>query len=1531
MTTPILNEELDYLSYLKKQREEETNQPITLESSKPSELPSDLNYLNYIKPKEKDISFSREFAYGAAQEPTAIGSAYRITKAAIQSAFDRGETYEEARDRIESQRQEKILEEFPEFKDKPETAGVISGRAAVALADPATFLVPWAKAAKAGKIASLTTAGTFGATDLALREEALYGEIRPESVALGFGLGAAGGALGDYGMSLYNKAVKTKVKIPNEKGQMVDKDVDIPPASEAQVFKDEVPLINQTINETLRTDAAQANKNLGNLTTKINNIEKQRNEITEAVKKLEKDFKTKVTKINKLEDGFMDYSTYQSLLSTPTKKSEFIKQKEILLKQKKELNDELKIIYLQEKPRDLLDVTNKTMVKAFKNGVLTENLARGIIQETVRPLFGGIIGGGFGATFTEEGEGNEKTIQFALIGAGIGQYLKMIQRSEYKLIPKKIRDVANKEFINGARRSWFNTLKGLTAGSHVQDLMSYSEPVVNYAAKMFRMQGGGVTLGKVQRELPVEQEAAVQAGYWRNRYAEMLSSYDDEVLELAGKITNQKGLDLTSGPNVSLARFSFVSAQDIKNPKYAEALQLSNKITNYTEEFKTYAINRGLDFEEETEYGLTQILKQSAIKQENYEQVINDLADAFYIQRVNQFGVPKNLKRAQTEAKKIAGEYLNTSTRIRNNSIWAKENQEALFQTNNNIGKSRDEKFVLNAARHFDKKRTLYDQEARARVSHLFEQNPLITLQQLTKNTIPVAEFVKRFGAKGEGITKLFNDIDNNFKSFADPENIFKSVKELYRVRPGIKQAADREKQKIKDSLEAYFGVYQADKAFTSDTGLAAITFLQTGLAMTRLLKVAIPSMGDWLQIMTNSGYKASAKALMSKANLSDEVLSLNNVTKQVKGKDVSWTKTPWTKLKGRDRIENLIEREMADVLVLNGSNGLQNYQRKVLRATNDFFEIFQLGRVTRIARNWAFTAGVERTLDISKLFAKGKSRTLLQSKTALQREISQLGLKPKELQYLSQFKNAVEAIEDPLAKSYLKRAGINTADRDALIPTVGNRRLFAQSKSPLVKFLGSFLSWAQAKTSQTNALLARVEDGDAALFLRMAAALPIYHSIRQLQVALSTNQTYKDSVVEESTYEKVGEALGFSGLNTFGIEKVRGIIQFSDYGSLPEQVAPVLGYMEDIGEAIISPVIEMTDDDADTILEEIAKVGIEGLEVVPVARELAPTAKELLERDEQKLLELRSQYSTGGLITGPKVSDTKENPADRVDPFTGAPYSDQMARLGFNRGSIVDIQKVGNKSVRTYEDGSTEEIEIPEEIRNEPGLRMVAPIVELLGGVGILKGGKVVKEVGEEVLEKRAVPKILYHGSGERGLKEIIPSYRRTKTPNPALQRGVFTNPSIDNVVKFTGEKGSVYGLDVSDISSFKNLLSISKNKVLNADKPNKSLLKALDKEIKDFKTTKKTGLLQQGEISKSKQLQQFKDDMLNKDNYITGITPAVDDFLRKQKVDVVKTTPNFRNPDKVPNFILLRDSVPVKDEFLTKLQNNKYYIQKD
>ena len=46
--------------------------------------------------------------------------------------------------------------------------------------------------------------------------------------------------------------------------------------------------------------------------------------------------------------------------------------------------------------------------------------------------------------------------------------------------------------------------------------------------------------------------------------------------------------------------------------------------------------------------------------------------------------------------------------------------------------------------------------------------------------------------------------------------------------------------------------------------------------------------------------------------------------------------------------------------------------------------------------------------------------------------------------------------------------------------------------------------------------------------------------------------------------------------------------------------------------------------------------------------------------------------FATGGLVTGPEVPNTKENPADRKDPNTGLPYSDQMARLGLEEGGEV-------------------------------------------------------------------------------------------------------------------------------------------------------------------------------------------------------------------------------------------------------------------
>ena len=1267
---------------------------------------------SYYQPQQKDISFSREFSYGTAQEMTALGSAYQLIKAGTQAAFDKNKDYEEVRARNEEQRQEKIFEEYPEFKGREETAGVIAGRVGQALVDPVTFFVPWAKAAKAGKIASLGTAGAFGAADITLRQEALYGEFTAKEVALGFGLGVVGGAVGELGMSAYNKAVRSKVG---------NKEVYIPAATEMPVaVGPQRNNVQKALEDTLK-EVPEYTNNIGKITSELRSIAKRKDEIKETRKKIEATFKTTLNKQTRDDDLYsMQFNDYSKLKDSKISKLKLETESKLLKKQSTELDDRLFELYTNEMPNNLLEVYKSSVLNGIKNNVLNENFARGLVNELTKPLIGGITGFGIGATFTEEGEGNEKALTYAMLGASIMGFQKVIQSKPFKIVPTKIKDAMGDEFINTARRSYFNKLKSLTAASHVQDLMAYSEPVVNYTAKMFKMPGGGVKLGQIQKQLSVEEEATVQLGYWKNRYAEMLSPHDDEVLILAGKLTNQKSLKSDS--------FSFLSKEDRMSEYFDEAFNLSSKITKYTSDFKEYAIVRGLDFEEETSYGLTQILKQSAVDDANYTQVISKLQNAFYLQRVKELKITKEskellsikeikeledfnlakfvldkkeiknnkvLKNLHVNARKTAAEYLETSTRQRNNSIWAKEEKDAIvtstFVSNDNISKSRKQEFVLNAARHFDKERTLYDQESRAMVSDLFIDNPLETLKALTDNTVKIAEFVKRFGAKGEGIKKLFTDIDINYKKLADPKGKYENAKELYKNVPGIKGAANVEKKKIKDSLEAYFDVYGIEGRIVSDGGQTAVMFLQTGLATTRLFRVAIPSMGDYLNTINNSGYKASFNAAVEnikklskgEKTFAKESLGLGIKKKQIDGQDYKILepkgegilekgkyviKSGYYAATGRKQVDNLLSREISDLILIDKQGkGLAKAQKRMTNFTRDFFEGVQLGRITRIARNYSFQTGAYRAMDIATLIGKGKTKEFLKSKNALQKEMDSLGLSKEDFKYLSQFKNLTEALEDQSARTFLKKAGIKAADRDALVPTVGNRRLFSQSKDPRVKFLGSFLSWAQAKTSQTNALISRVEQGDAALFLRIAASMPLYYTIREAQISLSNNKKYKESVAEETKLQKFGETMAFSGNGNLWIEKVRNIAKFDS--TFAESVAPVVGFSEDLFEIGFIPLQKMTDNEADSILEIIGTIVKETSEVTPIVREFAP----LLEPEEPETLsEIKSRYATGGLVKGKDdVPQTKEDPADRVNPITGQPYSDQMARLGFEKGGL--------------------------------------------------------------------------------------------------------------------------------------------------------------------------------------------------------------------------------------------------------------------
>ena len=126
--------------------------------------------------------------------------------------------------------------------------------------------------------------------------------------------------------------------------------------------------------------------------------------------------------------------------------------------------------------------------------------------------------------------------------------------------------------------------------------------------------------------------------------------------------------------------------------------------------------------------------------------------------------------------------------------------------------------------------------------------------------------------------------------------------------------------------------------------------------------------------------------------------------------------------------------------------------------------------------------------------------------------------------------------------KGWINKIGLRTAERDAIIPTVGNRLLFTQTRNPWMRLVGQFSSWAQAKSSQTNALIAKAESGEQAQLIKMAAALVAYGGIANLREYAKYGEIKTNTSDQDEWYS---HALNLSGnlgwLPTLVINKAVG------------------------------------------------------------------------------------------------------------------------------------------------------------------------------------------------------------------------------------------------------------------------------------------------------------------------------------------------------------------------------------------------------
>jgi len=815
-------------------------------------------------------------------------------------------------------------------------------------------------------------------------------------------------------------------------------------------------------------------------------------------------------------------------------------------------------------------------------------------------------------------------------------------------------------------------MKRILSTSQAALLQSRNPILQKFGLDFLRNQGTTVQTGQVLQD-SVEGLADISFDHFKRRLFEIIGLADDDTIKVAGRILQQRNMP-------SNAKYSFLQKGDLKNTK---AKTLADNLFKLNVSFKNYMKKAGVEFTEQDSYGLTQILDANKLEELGFNRVVSILKDAFKLQSIKYKGkkVPGFSKvdsvgnlvpikvLTDKQAEKFAIEYVTSSDNLRRqlvldaDKLADKDVIQSLIKNDGNVVDKNGT--IIQSARFFENERVLFDQEARALAKEVFVQDPIATNLSLFDNSIKVAEFSRKYGTKGQGIQDIKNQLINYYRKFD----------KNWRANPSLLELYKKDLQDISNTVNAYFRVLDADKVPQSEAVRTGVLLLQTLLATTKLTKVAIPSLGDAIQTIQNSGYKAAwnsgLRKLFGGKQFSKE-LALN-----VENQGKAW---------GNRRYNGALERELANFTL----DANTNRQRQLVEFQRKFFETIQLGRVTRFAREYAYDAGAFRVFDLSKQAVRKTKLT-----DARTRELNFFGLDIDDAKYLGKFKSIDDAYEDRIGKVLIDRAGRRAADRDALIPQVGNRRLFAQSKNPVMKLAGSFLSWAQAKGTQTNSLIRRIEEGDGKLALMMLASLPLYAAVRDLYVAVNPNKDFRDNhgefftALKEKDLEKLTEAMAdsaiFSGqLMPWYLDKIVNAKKFAGSDAI-ETIYPAAGLLNDIIKVFMQPKgIRTTAIDFVEVTFPFAKDITRSEKLGEVFTEDDITLKEVAQRKDKDIVPI-SQYATGGPIRkqyfkGEQVSkdfpvtDVKETAADRVDPFTGSPYSDQMARLGLQDGGEANM-----------------------------------------------------------------------------------------------------------------------------------------------------------------------------------------------------------------------------------------------------------------
>ena len=1085
------------------QKEEE--QKSTVPQVEPN-IPIYMQGSEIAQPSIDEPTALRKAQYGAAQETYLLGDIGRLTYAAFSP-----KTIQQ----IERERQQKIFDEFPEFKDGKydADAAVLGGRALVMVTDPVYLAMPWARAAQAGraykgykKYAAATAAtsalgATVGGGTTALKKGATGQELTGDDILFG---ATAGAVLSPVAMGVSAGIGKVAGKV-------------------APKFFGGDKLKEEAVAELLKKNQVQSL----NLSQKQLEQVKKISSLPE-IKRLFKELAAEdnnylkfilpqqniIKKINELGLKSDDPKALETLIKNLSS-AEVKLLKEAGVKKAgpnsvaRALNKQIKL-GIERQAKKEYDYNVAVIEQIHAIGGLKSQIGRALAINLTRPIIGAGMGAGAGVLWADSEEGFDAYVQ---AGASLGLVSRALRSGMLKGIPKNTQIGFSTELLKNYINNLARGTNILLSTSQSTKLSARGGVMDEFSTMMFPKFDTTVRLDAAGRV--IKGEGARLTGYSQNIESSTQKAFQTFVRAIYGKEGVLRNTTLQQQEE------ALAIVRGAKGTFSKEAQDLAVRIKDFLGSFRTYYNQVGIKESEIIANYFPRKINFAIVNksEESKKAFLKDMGKVFQNITKNaseqnpikirtkadgtDFNVTKPLTPAK--ARKAAEKYLEGQT--------ASFERQLLDKTASQLTDPKSKsKFILPLSEHINKERILqgsYDDVEKIMEKYLINDVGAV-LSDLVRNSVKSVEFARKFGAEGQLLKGYFTRLNDQYKKEF-------GVTDIKNLPFSAKRKLDNDKEAISNSVNSLFGRHGRVGDQISRNIIATLSTLGN---FTMMDKVTIANLGDLVQPMQNSrwfgswlqgAYRTSLRARNEKGGA--QALAIAD--------------------------DNLARTLMKDMFTGAEQGGYTRYLDLIGQSNEKFFRYIGLEGITSLARRYAFNVGLvdghktARALAIKAQQNNAKSLDELQNidRVTLEdiKHLSTLGINSfDDILKIGSFRNLDDALGDDVAKSILNKIGSKTADRDAIIPTVGNRLLFTQTRNPWFRILGQFSSWAQAKSSQTNALIARAESSEQAQLFRMLGALTVYGGIYNLREFARYGEI--KTSYEKNTDEWLAHSMNLSG-----------------------------------------------------------------------------------------------------------------------------------------------------------------------------------------------------------------------------------------------------------------------------------------------------------------------------------------------------------------------------------------------------------------